>query len=499
MLSKIIDFVRTRNVIFPVFIGFILRVIGLTHSSIWHDEGYTMWLLKYNIWEIIKRTARDVHPPGYYLLAKPWVNFWGSSEFSIRFFSLIFSVGIIYLVYIIVKEIIQKRAAFWSALFVALSPFMIRFGQEARMYGVVAFFTTLATYFFVKFIKEDNKKALIGYVLAVIVAVYTQYYAFFVIISHWLILSIYTPGFWRFKWKESLQKKVYIFNVNWWLANAAIFLSYLPWFYVAYKQVTRVSTSYWIKPEWITSRTIPGSVFQFLSYSHFDLFHEGGWWGRLFFWIVFAALFLFPLIFLRKKVALKNIISIYLFGYLPMILVYVVSKIKTPIYQDRYFPFSAIGIFVLWGTAIGYLKNKKTRYALAAVLVAIMILGQFIMRQNVNHKMKQLSKSVMLQAQESDVFISGELYTFLDGAYYLGYDRLKLLSGPVDGYGETSLFYDQQGKYIINPEILNNISGRLWLIGKSDKDYFDQNKWVGWRGVTFFEEGGLRATLFTKE
>jgi predicted membrane-bound mannosyltransferase len=125
--------------LWPLLIAALVRLYKITTSSIWHDEGYTMWLLRYDFRGIIERTTRDVHPPGYYLISKPWVEIFGDSAFSIRFLSLIFSVGIVWLVWKIVKEIWSEKAAFWASLFVALSPFMVRFGQEARMYGVVAF------------------------------------------------------------------------------------------------------------------------------------------------------------------------------------------------------------------------------------------------------------------------------------------------------------------------------------------------------------------------
>lgn len=163
-------------------------------------------LLSIILMEIISRTARDVHPPGYYFFAKIWISIFGNSAFAIRSMSVIFSVGIIYLIYRIVENLFGKREASWAAMLIVLSPFMIRFAQEARMYGVVAFFTTLGTYYFIKFVKENDKRILFCYVLSILAAVFTQYYAFFVIIVHWLILIMATPGCISLKWKDSIQK-----------------------------------------------------------------------------------------------------------------------------------------------------------------------------------------------------------------------------------------------------------------------------------------------------
>lgn len=498
MSMKISNYFKANIWIWPIAVAFVLRLFKLTSSSIWHDEGYTMWLLRYDFGEILSRTARDVHPPGYYLMTKPWVELFGASEFSVRFLSLLFSVGIVYLVYKIIKDIWTEKAAFWASMFVALSPFMVRFGQEARMYGVVAFFTTLATYYFVKMIKEKNSKYLLFYVPAMLVAMYTQYYAFFVIISHWVILSIYTKGFWKLKWRESFKQKSGVLSGKWWLANILLLVGYAPWFPVAYAQVTRVSDNYWIKPEWITERTIPNNVLHFATYTHFDaVYHWNQYLGQIIYWIIAAISIFGALYIFRNKEKLKTALSIYIFGFLPMILVFTMSKLLTPTYMDRYFPFSAVAVLALWGVALSEVKDRKLKISIIAVLVSTLLVGNYIMHTDVNHQMRALSEVVSNQSQEGDLFVSGELYMHLDGSYYLGYGNLFFMSEPVDGYGETSLYYDQQEAYILNKEQVVE-SDRIWLIGKAGKGYWDDEIWSDYNSLTYFDEAGLRATLYTK-
>lgn len=461
--------------VYPVFFGFIIRIYDIVGSSIWHDEGYTMWLLKYNPIEIIERTARDVHPPGYYLLAKPWVMIFGSSEFSIRFLSVIFSVGIIYLVFKIVEKLLSDKAAFWAATLVAFSPFMVRFAQEARMYGVVAFFTTLGTYCLVRFLKEKNNKLLIPYAISMAVAIYTQYYAFFVIMVHWLIVALVTPGFFTFRWGESFKKKFGLFDYKWWIAGLTPVILYLPWFPVAYKQVTRVSGSYWIKPEWINLRTIPNNLTQFVFYTHLDGSGYEQIIGKIFYWLVALMLIGGGLVLLYKKDLRRKTALFLLYGYVPMILVFTLSKLRTPIYQDRYFPFSAVAILALWGIGISIIKNKHLRIALGTVAIIVLILGNLQMHSTTSHKMEALYDAVKKEMRPGDIVLSGELYTFLDGAYYFGDGNISLISDPVDGYGETSLFYDQQDKYVVSEQeaIEMDAQSRVFIIGKTgDKRYF---------------------------
>lgn len=488
--------------IYPVAIGFLTRLIGLTRSSIWHDEGYTMWLLRYDFTEIISRTARDVHPPFYYLTSKIWVSVFGSSIFSIRFLSLLFSIGIIYFAYKIVEILINKKAAFWTGILLAFSPFMIRFGQEARMYGVVAFFTTLATYLLVKYLKEKKILYLGLYALSMIAAMYTQYYSFFIIISHWLIMVLYTKGIFNTNWIKLIKEKVGVFDYKWWLANIFMIIAYLPWFPVAYNQVTRVSGSYWIKPEWITIKTIPGNILQFIFYSHFDTVSAVKYIGPIIYWLSVLLVIGATFYLIIRKDLKKRIVALAIFGYLPMILVFILSKVRTPIYQDRYFPFSAVALFAMWGIAIAYIKNDLGRKIVGAICIVFLCAGIFIMRTDVNHQMLKLKEIYDSNKETGDIVMSGELYTFLDGAYYFGYDDIKLYSLSVDGYGETSLFYDIQNKYLINKYKLAPMMGRVWVIGKTgEKGYFDKNLWLGWGSKEYYsdnKDNGLRLMLYSR-
>lgn len=501
-MNKIKDYFLKYLWLSPILAGLVVRLYKMTYSSIWHDEGYTMWLIKYNFLEIVTRTARDVHPPAYYFFAKIWTLIFGSSVFGIRSLSLVFSLGVIYFAFKTVELVFSRRAAFWTAMIIALSPFMVRFAQEARMYGVVAFFTTIATYCLAKYIKEKNSKYLYFYAPAMVIAMYTQYYSFFVIIVHWLIITIFTEGFWKFNLKQAFKARPGVFAPGWWFANIFEFVAYLPWFPVAYKQVTRVSGSYWIKPEWITERTIPNNILQFGIYNHLDNIFTKGQIGGIAYWLLILFVVASGVI-LFKYFDRKRVLAVFIFAYLPMIMVFTLSKLRTPVYQDRYFPFSAVGIFAIWGASIAIMKNKKLATVMGGLVLLLLGYGNYRMHNDVDHNMWEATSVIKTQSQPGDLVISGELYTFLDGAYYLGDKNIKLLvEKNTDGYGESSLFYDQPETYEIAMDKVSEAS-RVWVLGKTgEKDYYKQEKWSSWNGVTYFEENkdnGLKVMLYSKE
>ena len=68
-----------------------LRLFRLDFQSIWWDEGHSIFVASHNLAEISALPAMDVHPPGYFALLHVWMKMAGSSEFALRYLSVIFS------------------------------------------------------------------------------------------------------------------------------------------------------------------------------------------------------------------------------------------------------------------------------------------------------------------------------------------------------------------------------------------------------------------------
>lgn len=86
----------------------------------------------------------DTSPPLYYLLLGAWTVPFGSSDLSLRGFSVLFSVACIPLVALLAWRLAGARAAVLAALFFALAPESVYYGVEGRTYSLLCFITTLA-------------------------------------------------------------------------------------------------------------------------------------------------------------------------------------------------------------------------------------------------------------------------------------------------------------------------------------------------------------------
>ena len=74
-----------------LLVGFGLRLYRLGAESLWYDETVSAFLAGQSAAGLIAHTARDIHPPAYYLLLHYWTRLAGQTEFALAFFSLAFS------------------------------------------------------------------------------------------------------------------------------------------------------------------------------------------------------------------------------------------------------------------------------------------------------------------------------------------------------------------------------------------------------------------------
>ena len=117
-----------------VLLAFALRVHALDAQSLWNDEGNSLRLAQRSVGALIEATARDIHPPGYYLLLKAWIALAGESELALRMLSALQGTLAV-AVSVALGRALGVRAAWLGALLVAFNPFAVYYSQEARMYA----------------------------------------------------------------------------------------------------------------------------------------------------------------------------------------------------------------------------------------------------------------------------------------------------------------------------------------------------------------------------
>lgn len=234
MGRSIKEYKRFLTLIAPALFGALYLILCFCsiQQSIWFDESYTAYLIRSDFDDIIKYTAADVHPPLYYLLLKVWSMIFGYSDFALRAMSALFGAIAIMFAFLWVKYKYGKAAAIFSSLFLALSPNFIRYGQEMRMYTLVAAIVFAATFMLQLAIDNRYRRWWIFYAALVALGMYVHYFSIFAWLAHVAYLLLVYK-------KEFFTKKIF-----------AVFLLaiafYLPWLPGFLQQATIVQGGFWI-------------------------------------------------------------------------------------------------------------------------------------------------------------------------------------------------------------------------------------------------------------
>lgn len=205
-----------------ILLAFILRLARLTYQPLWWDEGWSLYFATTNAGAMLQLTAVDIHPPFYYLLLHLWIKFLGPSVVSVRLLSVFVGTATVALVCVTGRRLLGAKGGLLAACLLAVSPFHIYYSQEVRMYGLVTLLGLAAFYQALDKGWVDARLSWgvwLGYVLAASAALYTQYYAAF------LLLGLNLAALLR--WFRARRRTRDL--LLWLGAQLAVIVLFLPW------------------------------------------------------------------------------------------------------------------------------------------------------------------------------------------------------------------------------------------------------------------------------
>lgn len=140
-----------------VIAGFLLRVHRIGSEGLWIDEAFSVWLARRPLAELVRWVVTvDQHPPLYYALLHGWIRVFGDGEAGARALSAALGTLTIPVMYLLGRRLVNRRVGIAGALILAVSPFHVRFAQEARMYTLLTLNAAAALYAFVMLVDRDG-------------------------------------------------------------------------------------------------------------------------------------------------------------------------------------------------------------------------------------------------------------------------------------------------------------------------------------------------------
>lgn len=225
-----------------------LRFHNLGTQSLWNDEGNAYVQATRDFTDIASNAARDIHPPGYYWLLALWHDLTGSSEVALRSLSTLASILSVAFTFALGKRLFNPAAGLAAAALVALNTFSIYYAQEARMYALLALWSSAGMWALVGLLRETRTRYIVflqwGLALALIntAGLYTQYAYPFIMVAQgviflaWFAISLIR----RSSTQHSAHSTQYFPTLGIYiLANLLTILLFLPWLPTALRQVTQ--------------------------------------------------------------------------------------------------------------------------------------------------------------------------------------------------------------------------------------------------------------------
>jgi len=379
-----------------LILGTILRFYHNTLVSLWHDEAFSVLMIRYPWHEMFYRLGLDVHPPGYYILLRFWVYIFGGGLLALRSLSVLFGVGTIWAGFLLTKEAFKnEKAALWAALFIAINPFQLKYVIEARMYTMGAFFALLAGYFLVKAlhyytISYDSEKlnmpnlpnsvklkklmwwSYVGFTLSMIVIIYTHYYLFFTAAA----LGFYGLLYLFFHHSTSAKAtgdrqggwKKYLPMLS---SLAVIAISFLPWLKTFLFQLGQVDQNYWIPP--MDRWSIPATFWDMLLSFARDT-TKGTTQIILLVITLFSFYFLYR--FVKKTESFHKWLVVFAVAapFAGALLFALLSKLKgsnSSVFLDRYFLFASVYFSIALAVWLKEISLKWLSVSLFLIYVAL--------------------------------------------------------------------------------------------------------------------------------
>lgn len=175
------------------------RFASLGQQSFWDDELFTVWLTRMDLRSMISTIASsEATPPLYYVLAWGWTQLFGSGEIALRALSALAGTSAVPLSYVAVVHLSTKKVALALSALVALNPFLVWYGQEARAYALLVPLSALLLWAFLKTVDDPNGLGLPFWAIASAIALTTHYFAVFLIVptGAWLLFRARSSRRW---------------------------------------------------------------------------------------------------------------------------------------------------------------------------------------------------------------------------------------------------------------------------------------------------------------
>ena len=175
----------TVDVALVSFVAVVLGLIHLGTPSLWVDESFTAEAVRGHL-----LNPEDQYHWLYYAAITPWTLVAGTSELALRLPSVVASALACALLVVLARPLFGRRVALVGGLFLATSPFIVKWSQQARAYSFVLAAGVLATLLLLRAIDARSRASWVRYGLGLTLVFVLQPVSALVLVPAHVVLGV---------------------------------------------------------------------------------------------------------------------------------------------------------------------------------------------------------------------------------------------------------------------------------------------------------------------
>ena len=388
-------------VVFLMLFVVMLSFFFFSGQSLRLDEAQSLWQTSHTPERILEIVAQDVHVPLYHMLLHFWQLIFGNDVVFGRAFSMIFFALSIPSMYMLGKEIYGRGIGLFTAILVAVSPFLNWYGNEIRMYSLLTFFVILNQYFFLRIYRRPFKGAWLLWGLTAVLGFYTHYFFWFVIISQSIYFFLHRSLFPHRSFRKFTGYVV------------VFVLAFAPWAYYVYSLGGAENSRPLLQ--------MPTTINLFNTFSQFMFGFQGDKLNTILVSLWPLAVLLAVLAIQKNKRMAPETLYCLISLLVPITLVFVVSILVQPFFVTRYLIITVPALYLVLGWIL-YTYPKILRRIVQVGLLVIMLSGVAVQAVGedvpVKENYREASAYLERRASPQDIVILSAPFTIYPFEYY---------------------------------------------------------------------------------
>lgn len=446
----------------------------IAQSSVWFDESFSAYIIRFSFTEIWHYTSLDVHPPLYYWFLKVWSLLFGTTDIALRSMSVFFGGVAVVFGYLLLHRAFGRKAAVYGLLALVLSPILIRYSQEMRMYTMVLAAGLAATYTLLHAIETGKRRLWVMYGVLLAAGMWIHYFAAIIWLAHWAWYALMVQN-----GKKHLTARSYLqafFSKEWILAHVVAIGLYAPWLPYLVKQLLVVqSHGFWIPP--VSPVTLTNFFTGTVMYQ--DQNGLTPWLTLVFLVLVPTVVWLsvrgFATLSRLQKTVYLLLVAV---AFMPPILLIVTSM--PPLessFVDRYLVASSVVIAALMGLALWFsTRILRSRFALFAV--HILVVGSLVIgvtsvyhygNYNKINGIANTAKQIIAEIDDVDgthPVLASNVWSYYDVVFYETDTRpVSFVDAKTYEYGSLEMLRTQSLNKVASVNEFLDTHTLFWYVG----------------------------------